>query len=244
MSSPRTVLVSDADRVRTLSMHRPERLNAFDGSLVQGLAEALTAAAGASEISVVVLRGSGRAFSTGADLKALAEPRPPAGGEGGSGFDDLLHLLADFPKPLIMAVHGYAVGFGMTILAFADLVFMSTDTRMRCPFTELGAPTEAASSYLLPKLLGRQDAAWLLLSSEWITAAEAKEIGLAWRLCEPDELFDVAADHAGRLAARPVEGLKLVKNLLNAPDRAELAAAISRESAALKKFVASFPSRG
>ena len=161
----------------------------------------------------------------------------------GAGFDRLLDVLADFPKPLLMAVNGYAVGFGLTMLAFADLVLMSTEARLRCPFTELGAPTEAGSSYLLPKLLGRQEAAWLLLSSEWITASDAQAIGLAWKLCEPAVLLEVTYDYARRLAARPVAALTSVKQLLNAPDRAELAAAISREARALAEFVAGFRDR-
>ena len=141
MTAPVTVQISDDNLVRTILMHRPERLNAFDGGLVNDLADALTDAAAAPGVAVVVLSGSGRAFSTGADLKALALPREPAaGGDGGNGFDRLLDALADFPKPLLMAVNGYAVGFGMTMLAFADLVFMSTEARLRCPFTELGAP--------------------------------------------------------------------------------------------------------
>jgi enoyl-CoA hydratase/carnithine racemase len=228
-------------------MHRPERLNAFDGGLVNDLADALAAAEADPEVRVVVLTGSGRAFSTGADLKALAEPRAETEhtdtdtGDG-NGFDRLLDTLADFTKPLLMAVNGYAVGFGMTMLAFADLVFMSTDARLRCPFTELGAPTEAGSSYLFPKLLGRQQAAWTLLSSEWITAQQAHAIGLAWQLCEPEDLLAVTHDHAERLAGQRVEALSLVKNLLNAPERAELAAAFDREREALAVFVSSFGS--
>jgi enoyl-CoA hydratase/carnithine racemase len=234
------VQVSDEQQVRTILMDRTERLNAFDGGLVNDLADAIAAAAVDHDVRVVVVSGNGRAFSTGADLKALAEPRPEPAGEGSGGFDRLLDELADFPKPLLMAVNGYAVGFGMTMLAFADLVLMSTEARLRCPFTELGAPTEAGSSYLFPKLLGRQEAAWILLSSEWITAQEAHEIGLAWKLCEPDELLAVTADHARRLATRSVEALGQVKRLLNAPERAELAAAFDREREALATFVAGF----
>ncbi|HEX4431077.1 MAG TPA: enoyl-CoA hydratase/isomerase family protein [Frankiaceae bacterium] len=242
MKAPVTVQISDDDLVRTVLMHRPERLNAFDGGLVNDLADALTEAAASPAVAVVVLSGSGRAFSTGADLKALALPRGTvADGGGGSGFDRLLDTLADFPKPLLMAVNGYAVGFGMTMLAFADLVFMSTEARLRCPFTELGAPTEAGSSYLFRQLLGRQQAAWILLSSEWIDAAQAEAIGLAWKLCEPSELLDVTNEYARRLAARPVEALTRVKRLLNAPERAELAAAFDRERAELAAFVAGFP---
>jgi enoyl-CoA hydratase/carnithine racemase len=237
------VRIADDGRVRTISMHRPERLNAFDGGLVNDLADALAHAAAGPEVRVVVVTGGGRAFSTGADLKALAEPRPePEPAAASNGFDRLLDVLADFPKPLLMAVNGYAVGFGMTMLAFADVVFMSTEARLRCPFTELGAPTEAGSSYLFPKLLGRQQAAWTLLSSEWITAEQAHAMGLAWQLCPPDDLLDVTHDHAQRLAAHPLEALVQVKRLLNAPERAELAAAFEREREALAVFVASFGS--
>lgn len=238
-----SVQITDDGGVRTILMDRPERLNAFDGGLVNALVDAVGDAARDPDVTVVVLSGNGRAFSTGADLKALADPRPTPNGDGG-GFDRLLDELADFPKPLLMAVNGYAVGFGMTMLAFADLVFMSTEARLRCPFTELGAPTEAGSSYLFPQLLGRQEAAWILLSSEWITAAEAHAVGLAWKLCEPYELLDVTYDHARRLAARPVAALAQVKRLLNAPERAELAAAFDREREALAVFVRSFGNSG
>lgn len=236
------VQVNDRDRVRTILMHRPERLNAFDGGLVNDLADALVDAAADPEVAVVVVSGSGRAFSTGADLKALAEPQEPVG--DGAGFTRLLDTMADLPKPLLMAVNGYAVGFGMTMLAFADVVFMSTEARLRCPFTELGAPTEAGSSFLLPQLLGRQNAAWVLLSSEWITAAEAHAMGLAWKLCEPHELLDVTYEHAHRLAGHSVAALGTVKRLMNAPQRAELAAAIEREGEALSVFVRSFGQSG
>jgi enoyl-CoA hydratase/carnithine racemase len=248
MDQPANVRIADDGPVRTIAMHRPERLNAFDGGLVRDLAGALAAAAADPEVRVVVLTGSGRAFSTGADLKALAEPRPPSADteepQEGNGFDVLLDRLADFPKPLLMAVNGYAVGFGMTMLAFADIVLMSTEARLRCPFTELGAPTEAGSSYLFPKLLGRQQAAWTLLSSEWITAEEAQAMGLAWRLCEPEALLPVTHDHAQRLATRSLEALSRVKRLLNAPERAELAAAFEREREELAVFVRSFGTAG
>jgi hypothetical protein len=78
----------------------------------------------------------------------------------------------------------------------ADIVFMSSEARLRCPFTAIGAPPEAASTYLLPMLLGRQNAAWALLSSEWISADEAREIGLVRKVCAPEELGAVAQQHA------------------------------------------------
>lgn len=247
-----TVKISDDGAVRTILLHRPERLNAFDNTLVTSLADALDDATAAPGVAVIVLSGSGRAFSTGADLKALTAYLAPAGrepsadpdrserrdpGGGVSMFARLLDTLADLPKPLLVAVNGVAVGFGMTILAFADLVFMASDARLRCPFTELGAPPEAGSSYLFPQIVGRQNAAWVLLSSEWITAAEAHAMGLAWKVCDPAELLDVTGAHAAVLATRPVPALTAVKRLLNVPPRDEIAAAVARENVALVEML-------
>ncbi|WP_442930804.1 enoyl-CoA hydratase/isomerase family protein [Mycolicibacterium sp. 050232] len=109
-----------------------------------------------------------------------------------SGFVELIETMTDFPKPLIAAVNGVCVGFGITVRGFADLVFLSSEARLKCPFTALAAPPEAASTYLLPLLLGRQNAAWTLLSSGWISATEARDIGLVLKICSPDELLTVA----------------------------------------------------
>ena len=100
-----------------------------------------------------------------------------------------------------------------------------------CPFTSLGVAPEAASSFLLPQLIGRQNAAWLLMSSEWISAEEAKEMGLVWRVCEPDELLPVARRHAEVLAAKPVSSLIAVKQTMVAPIRQAVLAAVERERA-------------
>jgi enoyl-CoA hydratase/carnithine racemase len=98
---------------------------------------------------------------------------------GEHGFPGLVDQLVAFPKPLLCAVNGMALGIGGTMLAFADLVFMSTDARVRCPFTDLAVAPEAASSFTFPLLLGRQNATWALLSSEWLSAETCKEMGLA-----------------------------------------------------------------
>jgi len=135
----------------------------------------------------------------------------------GSHFTSLIDALTDFPKPFICAVNGLAVGIGTTILGYADLVFMSSDARLKCPFTSLGVAPEAASSYLLPRLIGRQNAAWLLMSSEWVSAQEALQMGLVWRVCEPGELLPEAHRHAEILAARPIPSLMAVKKTIAEP---------------------------
>ena len=176
--------IDDSRRVRTLTLDRPDALNAFNEALYDALAEALIAAADDPAVAVVLLTGSGRAFSAGTDLLEMhARATDPEFVPGTHGFLGLLDALVAFPKPLICAVNGLGLGIGATILGYADLAFMSTTAKLKCPFTSLGVAPEAASSLLFPQLVGRQNAAWMLLSAEWISAAEAQEMGLVWRLC-------------------------------------------------------------
>src|SRR5438309_3716971 len=175
---------------------------------------------------------AGRAFSAGNDLKEMQKRiTDPAFNSRGSHFTTMIDALTRFPKPLICAVNGLGVGIGTTILGYADLAFMSSTARLKCPFTSLGVAPEAASSYLLPQLVGRQNAAWLLMSSEWVDAQEAVRMGLVWRVCEPEELLPEARRHAEVLAARPISSLMAVKHTIVEPVRPEILAATARENA-------------
>ena len=227
-----TLLIADADRVRTITLNRPDALNAFNEALYDATADALSAAARDPEIAVVIITGAGRAFSAGQDLAEMqARITDPDFTPGRHGFPGLIDALGSFPKPLICAVNGVGLGIGATILGFADLAFMSSTARLKCPFTSLGVAPEAASSYLLPQLIGRQNAAWLLMSSEWVDAAEALRMGLVWKVCEPDELLVEARRHAEVLAAKPISSLMAVKQTMVEPNRAEVASARAREDA-------------
>jgi enoyl-CoA hydratase/carnithine racemase len=228
-----TVLrVADANRVRTLTLNRPDALNAFNEALYEATALAIRAAAEDSEVAVLLLTGNGRAFSAGNDLNEMqARITDPSLANQGSHFTSMIEALTDFPKPFVCAVNGLGVGIGTTILGYADLVFMSTDARLMCPFTSLGVAPEAASSYLLPQLIGRQNAAWLLMSSEWVSAQEALRMGLVWRVCEPDDLLVEARRHAEILAARPIPSLIAVKQTMTEPTRPGIKAATERENA-------------
>jgi enoyl-CoA hydratase/carnithine racemase len=230
--------ISDEKRVRTLTLDRPDALNAFDEALYDATTEALREAADDPGVAVVLLTGNGRAFSAGTDLLEMhARATDPAFVPGKHGFIGLVDALVDFPKPLVCAVNGVGLGIGTTILGFADLAFMSATARLKCPFTSLGVAPEAASSYLLPLLLGRQDAAWVLLSAEWVSAEQAQEIGLVWRVCEPDDLLPEARRHAELLAARPISSLIAVKRTMTEPLRAGIAAARERENAAFAELM-------
>jgi enoyl-CoA hydratase/carnithine racemase len=230
--------VADENRVRTLTLDRPEALNAFDEALYDALAEALDDAAQDPGVAVVLLTGNGRAFSAGTDLLEMQRiATDPTFQRGRHGFPGLVDALDAFPKPLVVAVNGIGLGIGCTILGFADLSFMSSEARLKCPFTSLGVAPEAASSYLLPLLVGRQNAAWLLQSSEWVPATEALEMGLVWRVCQPDELLAEARRHAQVLAANPISSLVAVKRTMTEPRRAGVAAARERENAAFAELM-------
>lgn len=233
-----TLLISDDARVRTLTLDRPEALNAFNEALYDALADALIEAREDPDVAVVLLTGSGRAFSAGTDLLEMHRiATDPTFERGRHGFPGLIDALVDFDKPLVCAVNGLGLGIGTTVLGFADLAFMSSTAKLKCPFTSLGVAPEAASSYLLPRLTGHQNAAWLLLSAEWVSAAEALEIGLVWRVCEPDDLLAEAHRHAAVLAARPVSSLVAVKRTMTAPLRAGIDAARELENAAFAELM-------
>ncbi|MEO6473150.1 MAG: enoyl-CoA hydratase/isomerase family protein, partial [Aeromicrobium sp.] len=146
--------VGDQDRVRTLTLNRPEALNAFNEALYDELTVALRDAAADEAVAVVLLTGTGRAFSAGTDLAEMADRvSNPSFVPGKHGFTGLLDALEAFDKPLILAINGLGLGIGLTIIGFADLAFMSTEARLKCPFSSLGVAPEAASSYLLPHLI-------------------------------------------------------------------------------------------
>lgn len=229
----------DTDRVRVLTLDRPDALNAFNEALYDATTVALRDAATDPTVAVVVLTGNGRAFSAGTDLLEMAaRGTDPNFTPGVHGFAGMIDTLTDFPKPFLLAVNGIGLGIGATILGFADLVFMSSTAKLKCPFTDLAVAPEAASSFLFPVLLGRQNATWALLSSEWLSAHECQDMGLVWRVCEPEELLDTTMRHARHLAKKPISSLVESKAAMTASLRDGIVAARARENAAFQKLMA------
>ena len=231
--------IDDADRVRTITLDRPDALNAFNEALYDATTEALMDAAADPGVAVLVITGTGRSFSAGTDvLEMAARTTDPGSFQAGThGFPGLVDQLIAFPKPLLCAVNGMALGIGATMLGFADLVLMSIEARVRCPFTDLAVAPEAASSYTFPLLLGRQDATWALMSSEWIGAEECLRMGLAWKVTSPEELLPETLGYATKLAAKPLASLIESKRTIVSGHRDALAAARRREDEAFKRLL-------
>ena len=238
------VLAADAESVRVLTLNRPRQLNAFNQALCGALTAAMRSAAADDSVHVVVLTGAGRAFSAGTDLYELAD----SGDFRGSAdeplrFERMIDELAAFPKPLVCAVNGIGVGIGATLLGLADLVFMAESARLKCPFSSLALAPEAASSVTFPLLLGRQNAAWLLMSAEWVDAVEAYAMGLAWKVVPDTDVLSVALDHARRLAIHPLSSLTASKRLIASTSAAAISDGRARENVAFDALLHTRESR-
>jgi enoyl-CoA hydratase/carnithine racemase len=229
--SDQLVLASDDGPVRTLTLNRPTRLNAFTSASYQRLAQLLHGATESPDVLVVVLRGQGRAFCSGVDLEELEKERAEGVHRLGETFDALIKELLGFAKPLVAAVHGPAVGFGATILLHCDVVLVAEDARLRFPFTSLSTAPEAGSSALLPAVVGPQRAAELFFTSRWIDAADAVSYGLALSRCPRDQLDGEVGALAERIAQQPAAAVASAKRLLRA-NRMQMVSAASRRERA------------
>jgi enoyl-CoA hydratase/carnithine racemase len=238
MSSAAPIVVEDVERVRVLTFNRPEARNAFDRHLYQAASDALRQAALDDNVTVVVLTGSGSAFSAGQDLKEMAALVSGSGSpDAAKGFRGFMDALCEFDKPLLAAVNGVAVGLGFTMLGHCDIVIVSDQARMRVPFAELGVPAEAASSYLFPARMGAQRAAEILFTGRWVTAPEAVELGIALRVVPGDALMSEVLDTANRIAAGSPLALRSIKVLMRAHDAPFIAAARAREDEAYSRLL-------
>ena len=234
MRTTDTVIVNDSNRVRTITLNRPEALNAFNDELYDGAGDALSRAAEDDTIAVVIITGAGRAFTAGQDLSEMAEPRRHTDGQA-HGFPYFIDTLASFPKPLIAAVNG--MGIGLTLLPHCDFVFISEDARLKAPFPTLGVTVEAANSYLLPERVGWANAAHILYTGEWIDADKAVEIGLAGTKTSANNLMLEVQVLATKIAAMPITSLVHTKQLVLAPRLAAIQDARKRETAAFAELI-------
>jgi enoyl-CoA hydratase/carnithine racemase len=223
------------DGISWLVFDKPDRLNSFMPDDYADLRRALARDTEDPATKVIVLAGNGRAFSAGVDRSVIDGSAGPAEGKrAGEEFVALVETLARCDKPLLAAVAGYAIGIGATMLLYCDLVLAAESARFRFPFTSLGITPEAGSSVLLFARTRWADAMWAMLSSEWIDAAAAREMGLAWRVVPDEVLREEAQRAAATLAALDPASVSATKRLLT-DGRAEAArAAVDREFAQMR----------
>lgn len=222
------LLSSDRDGVRTLTLNRPERKNAINGQLWEELADALRAAA-RDDLRALVITGAGGAFCSGADVAAGETIHPRHKLRRLSEVALSLHELA---VPTIAKVTGVAVGAGWNLALGCDLVVATPESRFCQIFAKRGLSIDLGGSWLLPKLVGLQQAKRLVLLADMIDAAEAHALGLVTWVRAADEIDGFVDDLADRLAAGPPFALAQSKALLNDGANTTLRDALANEARA------------
>ena len=205
------ILVHTEAGVTTLTLNRVDKKNSLTSAMYSALADALEQAQADSAVRTVLLQGDVAVFSAGNDIADFLA-HPPT--DQSSPVYRFLRTLAAFPKPLVAAVCGPAVGIGTTMLLHCDLVYAGDNAAFSLPFVNLGLCPEAASSLLVPRLLGYHRAAEALLLGEPFMAEAALEVGLVNRVVPPTECNAIAQAQARKLAAKPLASLLATKRLM------------------------------
>ena len=214
--------------VLTLTFNRVERKNSINVAMYDALATAIAQAADDAATRVVVIQGHETVFSAGNDIEDFLKNKP-AGDD--SPVFRFLRGIAAFPKPLIAAVCGPAVGIGTTMLFHCDLVYAGANAAFSMPFVNLGLVPEAASSLLAPRMFGHHRAAEALLLGEPFMAEAALEVGLVNRVLPPTEANAYAQQQARKLAAKPLPSLITTKALMKGGYLGEILHRMDQEGA-------------
>jgi enoyl-CoA hydratase/carnithine racemase len=205
------VVVSDTGRVRRIQMSRPEKKNALTRAMYQLLAKAIADGERDPAVRVMTIAGTGDAFTSGNDVADFADARPTDGEIPAMAF---LGAISQMRKPLLAGVNGIAVGIGVTMLLHCDLVYAAEEAMFQLPFVNLGLVPEAASSLLLPTLIGHHRAAELLFFGDRFDAHAAREMGLVNAVYPRETLHSTLDERAAVLAEKPPTSLRLTKELL------------------------------
>jgi 2-(1,2-epoxy-1,2-dihydrophenyl)acetyl-CoA isomerase len=216
--------------VLTLTLDRPDALNALNATLRGELLAALKAAARDDEVRAVVITGAGRGFCAGADLR---------GGAGERAFrrvlrdeyNPLIEAIRRLPKPVVASVNGVAAGAGVSLALAADVVIASEEARFVPAFDRIGLVPDSGLARILVRALGRHRAFELLVGQRPLPAAEAKAMGLMATVVPAEALAAETRSLAARLAAGPTVGIGLTKRLLNAAEDATLTESLDFEAA-------------
>ncbi|HEX5039845.1 MAG TPA: enoyl-CoA hydratase-related protein [Candidatus Limnocylindria bacterium] len=225
-----TILAAHEAGVTTLTLNRPDSLNALNATMRRELAAALKAAARDGTTRAVVLTGAGRGFCAGADLR---------GGAGERNFrhvlsteyNPLIEAIRTLPKPIVAAVNGVAAGAGVSVALAADLVVAAEDARFVPAFARIGLVPDSGLARTLVRGVGRHRAFEILMGERQLGADEARDLGLVAAVVPGDRLMEVAGQAARRLADGPTAAIGLTKRLINRAEDATLADALAAEAA-------------
>ncbi len=217
---PQCVIVDELDGHVTITLNRPAQLNAFNETQHLEFYQALEHARDSADIRAILITGAGRGFCAGQDLSdrdpSKMNAPPDLGKTIETFYNPLIRLLRDIPKPLICAVNGVAAGAGANIALACDIVLAARSARFIQAFCKLGLVADSGGTWNLPRLVGSARARALLMTGEAISAEQAAEWGMIWKVVDDDDLLNVAETMLADFAIAPTYGLGLMKQTLNA----------------------------
>jgi 2-(1,2-epoxy-1,2-dihydrophenyl)acetyl-CoA isomerase len=214
-----TVRVEETDGVATVTLNRPDKLNAFNAEMHEALAAALDAAARETRIRAVLLTGAGRGFCAGQDLSARRQllesgAKLDLGESIERYYNPLVRRLRALPKPVVCAVNGVAAGAGANLALACDIVIAARSASFIQAFAKIGLVPDSGGSWFLPRLVGEARARALLLLGDKVGAEDAAQWGMIWRVVDDAALMAEARELARRLARAPTRALGLIKRAL------------------------------
>jgi len=225
------VLYERDEAVATLTLNRPEVLNALDDAITRALLEAVERAAADETVRAVVVTGAGRGFSSGADLASV---KPAVALDLGrllrERYHPLILAMRRMPKPVICAVNGAAAGAGMSIALAGDIVLAARSAYFVQAFSKIGLVPDAGSTWMLPRLVGEGRARALAMLGERLDAETAQRIGLVWEVHDDGALLPAAHALAKQLSQRPTRALALIKETFDGTMERALDEQLEREA--------------
>jgi 2-(1,2-epoxy-1,2-dihydrophenyl)acetyl-CoA isomerase len=240
------------ERIATITLNRPEKLNAFTGPMIDAWARALAEAQADDGVHVVVVTGAGRAFCTGGDVARMGEGEPTALEHKNQLWEHVHRVpktLESMDKPVIAMVNGLAVGAGMGMCLMCDLRVASEDARFSTGYVRVGLVPGDGDTYFLPRLVGPAKALELLWTADVIDAHEALRLGIVNRVVPPQALQEVTYGLARQIAEGPQVAIRMIKRLVYQSLRLDLRThldlvsshmAIVRQTADHREGVAAF----
>ena len=221
--------------VTTVTLARPERLNAITAAMHAELRQALDACAADAAVRCLVLTGTGRAFSSGQDLtedlQRDPQGRPDLGTALDRDYNPLIRRLLDFPKVTIAALNGPAVGAAANIAIACDIVVAARSAYLQEAFAQIALVPDAGGTWLLPRIVGMKRALALMLTADPVPAEEAERMGLVYKVYDDARFAAETAALAQRLAAGPADTLRMIKQALRASAGNDLDAQLALERA-------------
>lgn len=221
------IITERSASILRIQLNRPAKKNTMTSSMYLILADLLNRAAKDDQVSVILWHGAGDSFCAGSDIEDFVR-NPPWPGE--SPQARLMDALLNFDKPIVVAVHGMAIGAGTTMLTHCDFVYAGESAKFQMPFVNLGLVPEFGSTFSVPARMGYVRAAELMLLGQLFDAPQAAELGFATRVLPDERLLITATETAQKLAQQPAGALQASKRLMKWSMRQQVEDAIRAEN--------------